>query len=77
MCIVVALLPLIIRILITIWAYKDAKARGGSVILAIVLVWVLGIIGLIIWLVVRPKEMASPPMAPPPMAPPPMAPPPQ
>jgi len=67
----------IIGILICIWVYKDAESRGMSGVLWLVLVLILGLIGLIVYLVVRkPKVMAPPPypMAPPPaygMAPPP------
>lgn len=48
----------IIWILIGIWVYKDAEKRGKSGVLWLILVIILGIIGLIIWLVVRPKEIA-------------------
>lgn len=53
-CFVVFLLPLIIGILIAIWVYKDAERRGSSGILWLIICLFLGIIGLIIWLVVRP-----------------------
>lgn len=54
MCIVVCLIPIIIGLLIGIWVYKDAEKRGKSGILWFFIVLVLGIIGLIIWIVVRP-----------------------
>ena len=50
--------------------YKDAEKRGKSGVLWLIVVWVLGIIGLIIWLVVRPKEVMPPPGMPPPGYPP-------
>ena len=59
----------IIAILICIWVYRDAESRGMSGVLWLILVLILGLIGLIIYLVVRkPKVMAPPPY---PMAPPP------
>lgn len=60
----------IIAILICIWVYRDAESRGMSGILWLIVVILLGIIGLIVYLVVRkPKVMPPPPMpygAPPP-----------
>ena len=43
----------IIFILIAIWVYKDAEKRGMSGVLWLIIVILLGIIGLIIYLVVR------------------------
>ena len=56
---------LVISILIMIWVYRDAEARGSSGILWLIIVFFLGIIGLIIWLVVRPPLQ---PQGPPPGA---------
>ena len=53
-CCFIVLIPLIIGILLGIWVYKDAEKRGKSGIVWLLIVWVLGIIGLIIWLVIRP-----------------------
>jgi len=48
----------IIWIILAIWAYKDAKKRGMSApIVWFLVVFFLGIIGLIIYLIVRPKEV--------------------
>ncbi|MCK5636855.1 MAG: zinc ribbon domain-containing protein [Thermoplasmatales archaeon] len=47
-------LPLIIGILIAIWVYKDAEKRGSSGVMWLIIVILLNIVGLIIWLVVRP-----------------------
>jgi hypothetical protein len=82
MCLVVVFLPLIIRILIIVWMVKDGKKRGKGIAVPLILGLFLGVIGLIIWLVIRPDvteyPMAQqPPMAPPPQAPPPQEPPPQ
>ena len=52
-CIVVAII-FVIGILIAIWVYKDAEKRGSSGVLWLIIVILTSIIGLIIWLVVRP-----------------------
>ncbi|MDH7507188.1 MAG: zinc-ribbon domain-containing protein [Candidatus Thermoplasmatota archaeon] len=44
----------IIFILIAIWVYKDAEKRGSSGVLWLIIVIITGIIGIIIWLIVRP-----------------------
>jgi hypothetical protein len=51
---VIPILWLIIAVLIGIWVYRDAEKRGSSGILWLIIVFVTGIIGLIIWLIVRP-----------------------
>jgi hypothetical protein len=56
----------VIFILIAIWVYRDAEKRGSSGALWLIVVIILGIIGLIIWLIVRPpiggkKEEAAKP----------------
>ena len=61
----------IIWIIIAVWVYKDAKARGENAVLWLLIVLILGIIGLIIWLIVRPKEKKEEKHAPPPPPPPP------
>ena len=53
----VCILPIIwfiIAILIAIWVYRDAEKRDSSGALWLIIVIFTGIIGLIIWLVVRP-----------------------
>ena len=45
---------LIIWILIGIWVYKDAEKRRKSGALWLIIVIILGLIGIIIWLLVRP-----------------------
>jgi hypothetical protein len=52
-CLII-IIPLIIFIVLAIWVYKDAERRGSSGILWLIIVFFTGIIGLIIWLVVRP-----------------------
>ena len=44
----------IIWIVLAIWVYKDAEKRDSSGALWLIIVIVTGIIGLIIWLIVRP-----------------------
>lgn len=43
----------IIAILICIWVYRDANSRGMNGVLWLIITIILGIIGLIIYLVVR------------------------
>jgi hypothetical protein len=54
---------LIIAILIAIWVYRDAEKRGSSGVLWLIIVILTGIIGLIIWLVVRPPVGGAPKQA--------------
>ena len=49
----------IIAILICVWVYRDAKARGENAALWLIIVLITGIIGLIIWLIVRPKKKVA------------------
>lgn len=51
---IIPLIWFIIAILIAIWVYRDAEKRGSSGALWLIIVIITGIIGLIIWLVVRP-----------------------
>lgn len=59
----VIIIWLIIAILIAIWVYRDAEKRGESGALWLIIVILTSIIGLIIWLIVRPpiggKKSAS------------------
>jgi len=59
MCIL-PIIWLVIAILIAIWVYRDAEKRGSSGALWLVIVIFTGIIGLIIWLVVRPPIGGKP-----------------
>jgi len=59
MCII-PIIMLIIGIVLAIWVYKDAEKRGSSGALWLIIVLFLGIIGLIIWLVVRPPIGGNP-----------------
>ena len=68
MCLAVIVIGIVIRILILIWVYRDAEKRGASGVLWLIVVLLLGLIGLIVYLIVRPKGPAAPPQgyAPPP-----------
>jgi len=57
----------IIGILLCIWVYRDAERRGMNGVLWLIVVLIAGIIGLIIYLVVRKEKGAPPPSAPPPV----------
>jgi hypothetical protein len=57
-CAVVAVVW-IIFFAIAIWVYKDAEKRGKSGALWLIICLLTGIIGIIIWLIVRPKEIAG------------------
>ncbi len=50
-----------IWIVVAIWVYKDAQSHSANGVLWLIVVILLGLIGLIIYLVVRPKETAPPP----------------
>jgi Na+/H+-dicarboxylate symporter len=52
----IPLVIFIIWIVLAIWVYKDAERRGSSGALWLIIVIITGIIGLIIWLIVRPPE---------------------
>ncbi|MEM3042940.1 MAG: zinc ribbon domain-containing protein [Thermoplasmata archaeon] len=54
----IPIILLIISILIAIWVYKDAESRGMSGVLWLIVVLLAGIIGLIIYLVVRKPKVA-------------------
>ena len=50
----------IIWLLIAIWVYKDAEKRRKSGIVWFLVVFILGIIGIIIWFLVRPPITEAP-----------------
>jgi len=55
----------IIAILLCIWVYRDAESRGMSGVLWLIVVLIAGIIGLIIYLVVRKEKKPAAPPPPP------------
>jgi uncharacterized membrane protein YhaH (DUF805 family) len=50
------LLGFIIQIIIAVYMYKDAEKRGKSGVLWLIIGLLFGLIGLIVWLIVRPPE---------------------
>jgi len=60
----VPIIWLIIAILLCIWVYRDAESRGMSGALWLIIVLILGLIGLIIYLVVRKEKKTSAPPPP-------------
>jgi len=56
---VVWLVLFVIAILIAIWVYRDAESRGMSGVLWLIVVLIGGIIGLIIYLIVRKDKVAG------------------
>ncbi len=55
----------IVSILLCIWVYRDAESRGMSGVLWLIIVLIAGIIGLIIYLVVRKEKKSEAPPPPP------------
>lgn len=53
-CCLVYVFLFVIWIVIAIWVYRDAEQRGENGVLWLLIVLVAGIIGLIIWLILRP-----------------------
>jgi Na+/H+-dicarboxylate symporter len=51
---IIPIVIFVLWIILAIWVYKDAKKRDSSGALWLLIVLITGIIGLIIWLVVRP-----------------------
>ena len=50
------ILSLVVYVLLGIWIYKDAEKRKKSGVLWLLVYLLTGILGIIIWLIVRPKE---------------------
>jgi hypothetical protein len=50
---------IIIAILIAVWVYRDAEKHGESGVLWLIIVLITGIIGLIIWLIIRRDKPVS------------------
>ncbi len=60
-CVVVWVVALVVSILIMVWVYKDAKSRGDqNAVIWLVLIFFTGIIGLIIYVLARPKGDLAP-----------------
>jgi heme/copper-type cytochrome/quinol oxidase subunit 2 len=65
LCLVIPIVWFIIAILLCIWVYRDAESRGMSGVLWLIIVLIAGLIGLIIYLIVR-KDKTSGAKPPPP-----------
>ncbi len=60
-CIVIPIVGVIVSVIIMVWVYKDAKSRGDqNAVIWLVLIFFLGIIGLVIYLLARPKGNLAP-----------------
>ncbi len=53
--IVLMILWLVIAIMIAVWIYRDATDRGQNGALWVIITLILGVVGLLIWLIKRPK----------------------
>ena len=53
LCFLIPIVWFIIGILLCVWVYRDAESRGMSGVLWLIVVLITGIIGLIIYLIVR------------------------
>lgn len=65
---ILCLIPIvwfIIAILLCIWVYRDAESRGMSGALWLIIVIITGILGLIVYLVVRKEKKSEAPPPPP------------
>ncbi len=51
---IVSIIVLLIWLYVLVWVYKDAKRRGKSGALWLLIVFFFSILGLIVWLIVRP-----------------------
>ncbi len=51
----IPIIPFILQLVIAYWMYKDAKKRGEEEVLWLLVGLVGGVVGLIIWLIVRPN----------------------
>jgi hypothetical protein len=53
--IILMILWLVIAIIIAVWVYRDATEHGQNGVLWVIIVLILSVVGLLIWLVKRPK----------------------
>jgi len=58
---IIPIIWIVIAILLCIWIYRDAESRGMNGVLWLIVVLIAGIIGLIIYLVVRKEKPPAPP----------------
>ncbi len=67
LCLAPVIVWYIVAILLCIWVYRDAESRGMNGVLWLIVILIAGIVGLIIYLVVRREKPAAPPPAPAPV----------
>ena len=60
LCFLWVIIWFVIFLLVAIWVYGDAEKRGKSGALWLIIVIILGLIGIIIWLIVRPPIGGEP-----------------
>lgn len=66
LCLLIPIVWFIIAILLAIWVYRDAESRGMNGVMWLIILFIAGIIGLIIYLIVRKDKTASKAPPPPP-----------
>jgi len=59
-----AIVWFIVNILLCVWVYRDAESRGMGGALWLIIILIGGIVGLIIYLVVRKEKAGAPPLPP-------------
>ena len=57
--IILLILWFVIGIMIAVWVYRDATDRGQKAVLWVIIVLILSVVGLLIWLIVRPKTRTT------------------
>lgn len=65
-CCIVFALVFLLWIFVLVWVYRDAKRRGKSGVLWVLVVLFLGLLGLIIWVLIRPPLSGDNPLPLPP-----------
>jgi putative membrane protein len=66
LCLLIPIVWFIIAILLAIWVYRDAESRGMNGVMWLIILFIAGIIGLIIYLIVRKDKTGSKAPPPPP-----------
>lgn len=65
-CCLIPIIWFVVAILLCVWVYKDAESRGMNGVLWLIILLIAGIIGLIIYLIVRKEKQPAAPAPPPP-----------
>jgi heme/copper-type cytochrome/quinol oxidase subunit 2 len=66
LCLLIPLVWFIIGILLAIWVYRDAESRGMNGVMWLIILFIAGIVGLIIYLIVRKDKTQNKAPPPPP-----------